>query len=75
MIPVLVLGNRFATVMFFNRTFRRGTETVDDWIRDLERWAARCGFGTYLDSALIGQLIRGVGDEQLTQDLARDDTL
>jgi len=59
---------RFAALTFGNRVFRQGEETLDQWIRDLERWAARSNFGEYADSAFINQLIRGVGDLALQLD-------
>jgi len=40
----------------------------------VHRWAARCGFGTFLDNAIINQLIRGVGDESLILKLTKSDT-
>ena len=45
------------------------------WIRDLERWAARSNFGEYTDTAFINQLIRGEEDLALQIDLTKDDNL
>jgi len=66
---------RFAALTFGNRVFRQGEETLDQWLRDLERWAARSNFGEYADCAFINQLIRGVGDLALQLDLTKDDSL
>jgi len=42
---------------------------------DLERWASKCAFGTYLDTAIFNQLVIGIPDVQLQLDLTDDDTL
>lgn len=68
-------SKRYAAFMFGNRIFAQGLETVDDWIIDLERLASRSNFGDYLESAIINQLIRGIGDISLQVDISSDDTL
>ena len=68
-------SRRSAALTFGNRVFRQGEETLDQWIRDLERWAARSYFGEYADTAFINQLIRRVGDLALQIDLTKDDNL
>jgi len=68
-------SKRYAGLTFFSRKFLPGEETIDDWVMDLERWASKCNLGSYLETAIINELVIGVPDVQLQLNLTDDDTL
>jgi len=68
-------SKRYAALKFHMRKFNQGEETIDEWVMDLERWASKCAFGTYLDTAIVNQLVIGIPDVQLQLDLTDNDTL
>jgi len=68
-------SKRYAALKFFSSKFMQGEETIDDWVIDLERWVSKCNFVSYLETAIINQLVIGVPDVRLQLDLTDDDTL